>query len=70
MNYNDIKKDVKILVEKYNFNNNIKLRFKYGRFYIYWKFFLLHYPDYVVTIHRMHGELTLTHYPSDSSHLL
>lgn len=27
MNYNDIKKDVKILVEKYNFNNNIKLRF-------------------------------------------
>jgi hypothetical protein len=30
----------------------------------------MHYPDYVVTIHRMHGELTLTHYPSDSSHLL
>jgi len=21
--------------------------------------FLTHYPDYVVTIHRMHGELTL-----------
>ena len=31
--------------------------------------YFTHYPDYVVTIHRMHGELTLTHYPSDSSHL-
>ena len=26
-------------------------------------FDLLYYPDYAVTIHRMHGELTL-HYPS------
>jgi len=23
--------------------------------------FLTHYPDYVVTIHRMHGELTSFH---------